>query len=220
MEEILKRFGQKIRSLRKARGMSATELADLLGVAKQTVSNWERGVSPPMITTFIRMCTVLDATASDLLEPDTIALPKADITFVRSAASATVVPLRNMTEGASMIAGELPMTEPKTFVPSHFPHKRKAFAFAVNDRLARSMSPKFRLDDIVIVDPDADVEPGKYVLAKVGSEIVFRCYSPATYNNHVGAILSATSVGWPSVIMGADDIVLAVMTESSTAHHY
>ena len=43
----MERFGERLKSLRKAAGMTQQELADKLNVHLQTVSKWERGVSEP-----------------------------------------------------------------------------------------------------------------------------------------------------------------------------
>ena len=43
----MERFGERLKSLRKAAGMTQQELADELNVHLQTVSKWERGVSEP-----------------------------------------------------------------------------------------------------------------------------------------------------------------------------
>lgn len=41
----MERVGKKIAQLRKGKNMTQLELADLMGVSFQAVSNWERGVS-------------------------------------------------------------------------------------------------------------------------------------------------------------------------------
>lgn len=46
-DEIRERQGRKIRELRKFRRMSQATLAGSLGVTKQSVSEWERGISTP-----------------------------------------------------------------------------------------------------------------------------------------------------------------------------
>lgn len=38
-------FGERIKALRKERGMTQEELAERLSVTRQTVSKWEQGVS-------------------------------------------------------------------------------------------------------------------------------------------------------------------------------
>ena len=40
-------FGKKLRELRRERGLSMEELASAIGVSKQSVSNWEKGLNKP-----------------------------------------------------------------------------------------------------------------------------------------------------------------------------
>lgn len=56
--------GEAFRFMRKALGMRASDLADLLGVAAETISRWERGERPVDRTAF----TVLGALVADRLE--------------------------------------------------------------------------------------------------------------------------------------------------------
>ena len=49
-------IGQAIRSNRKARGISATELGKHLGCTSQFVCNWERGVSNPPLPYIRKIC--------------------------------------------------------------------------------------------------------------------------------------------------------------------
>lgn len=58
---------QKIRDARKKIGISQTELAALLKVSRQTVSNWENGVTVPDATTLERIADLLHVSISSLL---------------------------------------------------------------------------------------------------------------------------------------------------------
>lgn len=42
------KFGEKIRELRKERGITVYEMATRLGVSRNTLTNWERGEKEPM----------------------------------------------------------------------------------------------------------------------------------------------------------------------------
>lgn len=46
---------QNIKSLRKALGLTQTEMGALVGVAKNTVSAWERGIQRPSFTHACRL---------------------------------------------------------------------------------------------------------------------------------------------------------------------
>ncbi len=53
--------------MRKKRNMTQRELAERLGVAQNTISKWENGVSEPDIESMIKLCTVLKTSMDDLL---------------------------------------------------------------------------------------------------------------------------------------------------------
>jgi len=44
---VADQLGDRIRSARERKGMTQQQLADALGVARETVGNWETGVSTP-----------------------------------------------------------------------------------------------------------------------------------------------------------------------------
>ncbi len=64
----MKQVGKKIVSLRKARNMTQTELADKMDVSFQAVSNWERGNSMPDISKLPQLAAVFECTVDELLD--------------------------------------------------------------------------------------------------------------------------------------------------------
>lgn len=63
-------LGQRISEIRKALGWSQVDLAKRLGVAKQTVSNWENDNIQPSIEMLIRLAKLLSVTTDYLLGLD------------------------------------------------------------------------------------------------------------------------------------------------------
>ncbi len=59
--------GKKISQLRKERNITQMELADLMGVSYQAVSNWERGNSMPDISKLPELAEILGISIDDLL---------------------------------------------------------------------------------------------------------------------------------------------------------
>ena len=49
--------GQQIAEARKAKGMTQTKLADMIGVSTEAVSKWEKGVFAPALQRMKRSCT-------------------------------------------------------------------------------------------------------------------------------------------------------------------
>ncbi len=60
--------GSKIMTLRKAKDMTQMELADLMQVSYQAVSNWERGNSMPDISKLVDLARILDVSIEELLD--------------------------------------------------------------------------------------------------------------------------------------------------------
>ncbi|HBB29092.1 MAG TPA: hypothetical protein DC000_07570 [Clostridiales bacterium] len=62
-----KNTGKKISQLRKEKNITQMELADLMGVSYQAVSNWERGNSMPDISKLPELAEILEVSIDDLL---------------------------------------------------------------------------------------------------------------------------------------------------------
>lgn len=63
-------LNQRIRILRQARGLSQVELAKILGVTKQSVSNWENDNIQPSIEMLKRIAQTFGVSADYLLGLD------------------------------------------------------------------------------------------------------------------------------------------------------
>ena len=60
-------LNQQIRILRQARGMSQVELAQRLGVTKQSVSNWENDNIQPSVEMVVKLAGVFSVSTDYLL---------------------------------------------------------------------------------------------------------------------------------------------------------
>jgi transcriptional regulator with XRE-family HTH domain len=56
----LTHFGERLKSLREARGWSQQQLADAAGVSQVGLSKWERGLREPLWSAVIRLAAALD----------------------------------------------------------------------------------------------------------------------------------------------------------------
>lgn len=54
------RFDEKLTILRKQQGMSQEQLADRLGVTRQSVSKWESGLALPELMKIITLSEIFD----------------------------------------------------------------------------------------------------------------------------------------------------------------
>ena len=66
----LKVIGNRIKELRKEKGLTQKQLADSLFVSFQAVSNWERGITPPELESVVSMAKIFGVLVDDLLSPE------------------------------------------------------------------------------------------------------------------------------------------------------
>lgn len=64
------RFEEKLKCLRKERGMTQADLAERLNVSRQAVSKWETGASLPDIENILSICKVFEVTPNDFFTAD------------------------------------------------------------------------------------------------------------------------------------------------------
>lgn len=95
MYEIDKqKFGAFVASLRKEKGYTQKELADMLYISNKAISKWETGVSIPDITLLIPLSEALDVSVTELLKcqrlPITAAMDNQQVeTLLKTAISYT-----------------------------------------------------------------------------------------------------------------------------------
>ena len=63
-------ISNNVRRLRRQRDMSQAQLADRLGVTRQTVSGWERGLTYPDLPMLEKLAEVFDTDLNGLLYPE------------------------------------------------------------------------------------------------------------------------------------------------------
>lgn len=78
-------LGEKISALRAARGMKQDELAEALGVSRQSVSKWETNASVPELEKLVQLAGLFGVTLDELvgLEPPSPEAPPAAVTISR-----------------------------------------------------------------------------------------------------------------------------------------
>lgn len=65
-------FAEKITTLRKSRDLTQEQLAERLGVSRQSVSKWENGSVIPDVEKIIELSRIFDVTLDYLLKPSEI----------------------------------------------------------------------------------------------------------------------------------------------------
>jgi DNA-binding XRE family transcriptional regulator len=62
----IREFGQNVRRIRKERGLSQAELAELSGLHRTYISSVERGARNPTVLTILVLCRALQVEPGDL----------------------------------------------------------------------------------------------------------------------------------------------------------
>ncbi len=84
------KFGDNLKNIRKQRKISQEELAEKLGVSRQSISKWETGENYPSMQNIICLCTIFKCKINDLVHEDFN-----DIDFMDSEIKMSVVKLNN-----------------------------------------------------------------------------------------------------------------------------
>ena len=66
MEQNKILFKEKLKELRKEKGLSQKEFAEKLGIAVSTYANWEQGRTEPSICDIYNLLSVLEIEANEL----------------------------------------------------------------------------------------------------------------------------------------------------------
>ena len=64
------KFGDNLKRVRKMRKISQEDLADKLGVSRQSVSKWETGENYPSMTNIMCLCTIFKCNINELVHED------------------------------------------------------------------------------------------------------------------------------------------------------
>lgn len=68
-------FQDKLRAIRRRRGLTQAQVADRIGVTPVTVGNWERGVNQPTVDILARLADLLQVSTDFLADRDVIPFP-------------------------------------------------------------------------------------------------------------------------------------------------
>lgn len=69
-EKVLKAFGENLKKLREAKGLTTREVADIADIAYSQVWTLESGQGDPSLTTLLAISRALGITLNDLVPPD------------------------------------------------------------------------------------------------------------------------------------------------------
>ena len=171
-------FAQRLRQAIKGSGLTQAKVADRLGIKPQSVNQWLMGKSFPKRDILPKLSHLLGTSVTWLLEGkgEFPSYYENSLTPVDSDLGREVplLPLEDIIlpdNGRSSSSSGAHVV-----IKTHFRCGPRARAFTMRDR---SMEPRVNPGDIVVIDPDALLEPGDLVAAHIRDidVIVFRQFS-------------------------------------------
>ena len=66
----MKIFGKKLREVRKSKKLTQKELAEQIGIKRNTYSDWENGKTEPSFENIVKLADLLDVSLDWLFERD------------------------------------------------------------------------------------------------------------------------------------------------------
>lgn len=154
-EDTRKNFANNLKQMLAVRGMRQTELAEAVGVPKQTVSNWCHAVSmPKSIAVLDKVCEVLTCGRDDLLGASE---------GVKQRTVIRIPVLGRVPAGVPLEAIE-DITDYEELDPKKFSPDFDYFALTIH---GDSMEPKMSEGDVVIVRKQDDAESGDICIVRV-----------------------------------------------------
>lgn len=169
--DIKKAIGERICEARKAKGLTLKELGNIAGDLKQTrLTNWEKGARTPGPEEIKLLASALDVSAAYLM------CLSDDKESFSSKGPSRLVPLLNshqVSDFSSYVQtenqNEMTMIAISLELLPNL--SDNAFAFKIVDE---SMMPEFRVNDVIIIDPNLSPKPSDFVVAVVEGEVIVR----------------------------------------------
>jgi SOS-response transcriptional repressor LexA len=157
-------LGQRIKQLRIERGLTQTELGQLLGVASGNISRYESGTNNPDMKRLQQLADILKVPVSDLFTQGS---------FEHGPKLKGSVPLVSWVQAGNWNTVDDPLApgEGERIITTY---RAKAYTFALRVR-GDSMEPKFPDGAIIIVEPDEIAHHNSYVIVRQnGDEATFK----------------------------------------------
>lgn len=162
------KYNNRIRELRIAKGMNQEKLADMLGITKQAVSQYERGVRKPDIPTIEALCDIFNVSADYLIGKDDVTVRIVGKEGLKrlDAPHGVRIPVFNR------VAAGIPIDAIEDIVdweeiPEDMASTGEFFGLRIK---GDSMQPRIAEGDVVIVRQQPDAETGDIVIVRINGD--------------------------------------------------
>lgn len=208
---IKEKIGQRIMSERKAKGLTRKALAELTGELKiSRINNYERGDRTPGPTEIKLLADVLEVSASYLM----CLTDNREGKMTKSPGMGALIPVldyKQAIDPAALIQKIKEDVDTKVeFIPVSTAVSdsigKNAFALQIKDE---SMIPEFRINDVIVIDPDTSPRPGDFVVALIEGEqeVIVRKYKQLSASKEVREFeLIALNEDWADIRVGSNEM--------------
>ena len=179
-------LGEKIKELRKNKGILQKELADRLSVGKSTVAMWETNKREPDIDTVMKISEILDVSVDELLGKN---VPESNAQLLPS----EYIRMIPCFESASAGFGTDAQNRVIDYVPLYIVNEQEAEETICITVRGDSMHPRIEDGDIVQVHKQDTAETGDIVVILNGSE----AYVKRFIHGKNGVILESFNPAYP-----------------------
>ena len=175
-QEFNKIFSKRLKHYLNEYDMTQADLARLLCVSTQSVTNWCKGAKSPRMDKVDTMCRIFNCKRSDFME-------EKNIDVGNCSSSAVVIPV------LGRVAAGIPLTASEYIVdteeiPAAMASDGEYFGLVIK---GDSMEPKISNGDVVIVRKQEDADDGDIVIALVNGDDAV-CKRLKKYNDGISLI--------------------------------
>lgn len=208
---IKEKIGQRIMTERKAKGLTRKALAELTSELKiSRINNYERGDRTPGPTEIKLIADALEVSASYLM----CLTDNREGKMTKSFGMGALIPVldyKQAIDSAAFIQKIKEDVDTKVeFIPVSTAVSdsigKNAFALLIKDE---SMIPEFRINDVLIVDPDTSSKPGDFVVALIEGEqeVIVRKYKQLSASKDTQQFeLIALNEDWADIRVGSREM--------------
>lgn len=208
---IKEKIGQRIMTERKAKGLTRKALAELTSDLKiSRINNYERGDRTPGPTEIKMLADALEVSASYLM----CLTDNREGKMTKSLGMGALIPVldyKQAIDPAAFIQKIKEDVDTKIeFIPVSTAVSdiigKNAFALQIKDE---SMMPEFRINDVIVVDPDTSPKPGDFVVALIerDQEVIVRKYKQLSASKEVREFeLIALNEDWADIRVGSNEM--------------
>lgn len=174
-------YSERIRELRKMRGMSQQDLADKLDLNKVAISQYERGVRRPNIDIVSALCDIFNVSSDYLLGEDDMTIRIVNTDEIKKLDSPRRIPV------LGRVAAGIPIEAIEDIIDwEDIAEDAPGEYFGLKIK-GDSMMPRIVEGDVVIVHSQPDAESGDVVIVQINGDTA-TCKRLAKYDTGISLI--------------------------------